>query len=251
MKLKKIASFVSLQIIYLVRIQGKNKAFWLKSNTTRKYIGKINNIPKMTDKAHALFFDIRTNDDHESSLCTQERCIYTNDLNHLIFSPTNSTKILIIQNDDDTYSFMFKKNCLVEKKLALAFDECGTDFPDKFIKIFPGEENDKKDDDSDVKDNKSPKSAKEIVFNYGIEDADHRRDSVIKMNREDENYTLVPRNRHHNSHTHRVGGFGDKAYYTYYSYHPSSRHSAYNFHGKHHGIPPTWNEDAPFFNLFG
>jgi hypothetical protein len=222
----------------------------LQSTTSNTFIGNIDNMPKMVTPEHAYTFDIRTNSEHESSLCIQEKCLLTDDLFHLSFSKKHSTKFLVIENEDGTFSFIHKKNCIVEKGVNVVIDECGS-LPDKFKKVFPGEKNKNEDNNEDPNKNKNTKEG-DIIFNYGIEDTDHKRDSIIKMRKEDENYTLIPRNRHHNSHTHRVGGYGDKAYYTYFSYHPGSRHSAYNFHSTHHGIPKSWADDEqtmPFMNM--
>jgi len=66
--------------------------------------------------------------------------------------------------------------------------------------------------------------------------------TTIKKKKNDENYRAKLVKRRHNSHVHREGGVSDKAYYTYYSHHPSSRHSQWSFHEYQHGVPRLWKE---------
>lgn len=68
----------------------------------------------------------------------------------------------------------------------------------------------------------------------------HERNSRIKVT--DLNYFKDEVKRNHNSHVHRVGSFANKAYYTYFSYHPSIRHSAWVFHNAHHGVRDGWRD---------
>jgi len=67
-------------------------------------------------------------------------------------------------------------------------------------------------------------------------------DQKKKKKKNDENYRAKLVKRRHNSHVHREGGVSDKAYYTYYSHHPSSRHSQWSFHEYQHGVPRLWKE---------
>lgn len=197
----------------------------------------IDDKPKMVDPEHATTFDIRTKPNHKSSICTDGKCLHHDTT--LFYSPHHSSKFLIIQNDDTTYTFILEDQCLSEHDTHISIEKCSK-YNDRFIKI-PIE--------PEITEKEYKKGDDGIIFNYGLEDTNHVRDSVIQMSKEDENFSLVPRNRHHNSHVHRVGGFADKAYYTYYSYHPSSRHSAHNFHGNHHGIPKSWGDEADVINL--
>ncbi|KRH91824.1 hypothetical protein M153_210550001, partial [Pseudoloma neurophilia] len=48
--------------------------------------------------------------------------------------------------------------------------------------------------------------------------------------------------RNHNSHVHRVGNAANRAYYTYYSLHPSIRQSQWTFHNGHHGVIKGWHD---------
>lgn len=84
-------------------------------------------------------------------------------------------------------------------------------------------------------------TSKELVNDFEEDSSDHV-NSRIKKESKDENYKAKLVKRKHDSHTHRVGGTADKAYYTYYSNHPSSRHSAWSFHQFQHGIPAHWSE---------
>ncbi|KAM0673133.1 hypothetical protein GVAV_003480 [Gurleya vavrai] len=171
-----------------------------------------------------------------------EQCLLVDRQHNLSFSHTHSSHFLIIQNEDDTYTIIKDKLCLSEDGVDILLAEC-SNLNDKFIR------KNLVSDEEVVPEKSFDPNDTDIIFNYGIEDTDHIRDTIVKMRKEDENYSLVPVNRHHNSHVHRVGGLADRAYYTYFSYHPSSRHSAYNFHARHHGVPKSWNEEeagSPF-----
>ncbi|KAM0677805.1 hypothetical protein BDAP_001656 [Binucleata daphniae] len=192
----------------------------------------------MVDPDHGTPLDIRTNKVHENSICTQGKCLLADDEYNLTFSQTHSTKFLVLQNEDGTYTISYDRLCLSEKDVEVLLTDCSK-YNDRFIKKFLEPE-------GEIQPEKSfDPNDTDIIFNYGIEDTEHVRDTVVKMRKSDENYTLIPKNRHHNSHVHRVGGLADRAYYTYFSYHPSSRHSAYNFHNRHHGVPANWNNDEP------
>lgn len=223
-----------------------SKPFTLKLG--KFYLGVIDELPALVDKEHAAFFDTKTyksNEDDDSkkgTLCTEMKCLYQEDY-HLFYSEEHSTKFDIYRNSDETISYKYDGLCMIKKDRQIKLGKCGKD--DKFKKIFVTSK--KFVENTDDEENEDNNTLSNTYFNYGVEDTDHKRDSIIQMRKEDENYTLTPVNRHHNSHVHRVGGFGDKAYYTYYSYHPSSRHSMYNFHGSHHGIPKSWNDDLPNF----
>lgn len=207
------------------------RPFKLKLNNEAKYIGMLHNKPRMLSKTHALFFDIRTKPDHTSSLCTEEHCFFHDKI--LKFSSEHSTEFFVILNEDGTFTFRTKNNCLSEKDGKVFIGTCGV-FNDKFEKV-PMEKEGEEDDDNGV-----VKGDDGAIFNYGKENTAHAVDNIVNMKKGDVNYSLIPIKRNHNSHVHRVGGFADRAFYTYYSYHPSSRHSSYNFHGRHHGVPKTW-----------
>lgn len=215
--------FLILQLISL-------KPFKLQSVKTTKYIGRIDNLPAMVDPEHAVTFDIRTDNEHKNTLCTENMCLHSD--YDVFFSPDHSTEFYVLLNDDSTFTFMHKNRCLAERGLRVMMDNCEDD---RFNKIFLEPES---------IEYEYKKGEDDIIFNYGVEDTDHKRDSIVQMKKKDIGFTVVPRNRHHNSHTHKVGGFANKAYYTYYSYHPNARYSAWNFHGRHHGIPKSWNEDV-------
>ncbi|KAM0687218.1 hypothetical protein COBT_001544 [Conglomerata obtusa] len=218
------------------------RPFILQSLRSGRYVGIIDRQPQMVDPDHALPLDIRTNKVHENSLCTNEQCLLIDKHHDLSFSHTHSSQFLLIQNEDNTLTFLFDRLCLSEDKTSVILADCST-YNDKFIRKTLEPEDDV------VAQRSYDQNDTDVVFNYGVEDTNHMRDTIIKMRKEDENYTLVPQNRHHNSHVHRVGGFADRAYYTYFSYHPSSRHSAYNFHNKHHGIPNSWQDESPSFTF--
>lgn len=214
-------------------VQIHSLPFMLQSPLSTKFIGIIDNKPVMVDPDHSIKFDIRTNDAHESTLCTDRTCLH---LDHfLYFSLAHSSKFQTILNEDGTITFKIYNNCLAENNNMVVLATCST-LNDRFIKIDAeyGFVNDRVDYQMG-NDN--------IIFNYGVEDTNHIRDSIVQMQPEDVNYSVVPVERHHNAHVHKVGGFADKAFYSYYSYHPSSRHSMYNFHGRHHGVPKSWADE--------
>lgn len=68
----------------------------------------------------------------------------------------------------------------------------------------------------------------------------HKRNSEIKI--VDLNYFKDDMKRNHNSHVHRVGEYGNRAHYTYFSYHPSIRNLAWAFHNAHHGVEHGWRD---------
>lgn len=211
------------------------RPFKLKQDTGSLYIGMSHNKPVMVPKIHGLFFDIRTKPDHTSTLCTVEHCLFHDKI--LQFSSKHSTEFFVVYNDDDTYTFRTKNNCLSEKNGKLFIGTCNA-YNDKFKKIPIEKELDTVDKDE------YKKGEDGVIFNYGEENTSHVVDNVVNMKKEDMNYTLVPVERKHNSHVHRVGGFANRAFYTYYSYHPSSRHSTYNYHGRHHGVPKSWAKNG-------
>lgn len=222
---------MSLFIIFLITIHYA-KPFKLRILGTNKYLGMAQNKPVMVSKVHALFYDIRTTPDHASSVCTVEHCLFHSQT--LEYSSKHSTDFFVILNEDETITFRAKNNCLSEEDGKVFIGNCG-DFNDKFEKI-------KEENALDIEDtgDSVEKGEDNVIFNYGKENTSHVVDNIVNMKKDDVNYSLIPVERNHNSHVHKVGGFADRAFYTYYSYHPSSRHSTYNFHNRHHGVPKTW-----------
>lgn len=207
-----------------------SKPFKLQSAKSTKYLGMIDDKPAMVDAAHAITLDIRTSDDHQNSICTEAMCLFKDA--DLYFTKKRSSDFLVVLNDDGTVSFTHKKQCIAERGVNVIMDDCKDDRFNK-ISIVPEEI-----------EYEYQKGEDKLIFNYGIEDTDHKRDSIIQMKKKDIAHSIVPINRHHNSHTHKVGGPANKAYYSYYSYHPNSRHSQFNFHDAHHGVPKLWGEDV-------
>ncbi|TBU01683.1 hypothetical protein CWI37_0653p0030 [Hamiltosporidium tvaerminnensis] len=234
--------------------------FRLKRLNHPEYIGVYEKTPGLVKKKDALHFHLEKQGTHKVGLCSSAGCL-TEKNSAAIFGP-NGTAVLMIRNDDGTVTFMLNDKCLAADRTGLAFLKCGE--YDKFEKItdkllrIKGNNHTKSDELHHRKIEKehisNPSETNHHHHHHHHSNMSENPELIERTEKEhlkhlgkhksDPNYTTDQDTaRHHNSHVHLVGETSNRAFYTFYSYHPSDRHSTWAFHAYHHGIPLRWADE--------